>query len=66
MSEAARRNGQPCARCGMKSGAHDWRNPHPRACTEWVTAAELREDRQRAHDEMMHGWMIDPDMEAKG
>lgn len=39
MSEAARKNGQPCARCGMKAGAHDWRNPHPKACTEWVTAA---------------------------
>lgn len=45
--ENAKRNGQPCARCGMKDGAHNWRNRHPKACTEWLTAAELREDRSR-------------------
>lgn len=73
MSEAAKLNGQPCARCGMKNGAHDWRNRHPKACAEWLTAtelreaaADLREERERDRDELMHGWMLDPDMEAQG
>lgn len=62
MSEATRRNGQPCARCGMKDGAHNYRNPHPRACAAWRSEADLRDDREFEED----AWMIDPEMEAKG
>lgn len=61
MSAAAKANGQLCARCGMKSGAHDWPNMHPKACSEWVDQYDLDRDR----DEAMHGWMLDTDMEAK-
>ena len=62
MTEAAKKAGQPCARCGMKNGAHDWRNRHPNACSEWVTRYELERD----HEEAMGGWMFDPDMESRG
>lgn len=62
MSEAARKNGQPCARCGMKDGAHNYRHPHPRACSGWMSEADLRDERQHDAD----AWMLDPDMEAKG
>lgn len=63
--ENARKNGQPCARCGMKYGAHDYRNPHPRACRAWETAASLAEEREQDRDDM-DAWMLDPEMEAKG
>ena len=62
MNEAAKKNGQPCARCGMKAGAHIWPNKHPRACSEWLTAAELNEEVARLDD----GWVHDSDMEARG
>lgn len=62
MSEAAKKNGQSCARCGMKNGAHDWPNKHPKSCSEWVTEYDL----ERERDEYLNGWMLDPDMEAQG
>jgi len=67
MSEAAKRNGQPCAKCGMKDGAHNYRNPHPKACASWRTAADLREEREEASAAYDSGdWIHDPDMEARG
>jgi lipopolysaccharide biosynthesis regulator YciM len=62
MSEAAEKNGQPCARCGMKSGAHYWPTLHPKACREWMTQYAL----ERELEEDMGGWMFDPDMGAQG
>jgi hypothetical protein len=59
------KGGAACAQCGLKYGAHQLPSRHPRACSEWLTAAELQEDRRRDRDEAMHGWMLDPDMEAK-
>lgn len=59
MSNAAEKNGQPCARCGLKDGAHFWPNRHPKACSEWVTAYDL----ERERDEYLNGWMLDANME---
>jgi hypothetical protein len=51
----------------MKAGAHNYRNPHPKACPAWRTAADLREEREEARDALLNdAWMIDPNMEAQG